>query len=106
MNSIIIADRQGELDDIIFSCGTILYSKNLYTARHLNCASPVKNAYHSSKIRKQTTLIKKATTESSGEVTSTVSNVVDHAKATANSAIDFSLKTLKIEMTSCKCQTS
>ena len=59
MNSIIIADRQGELDDIIFSCGTILYSKNLYTARHLNCASPVENAYHSSKIGKQTTLIKK-----------------------------------------------
>ena len=91
-------DKENLLDYIIFLCGTILYTKNLYTARHLNCASPVENAYHSSKIGKQTTLIKEATRESSDEVTSTVSSVIDHAKATVNSAIDFSLKTLKIEM--------
>ena len=106
MNSIITVDGQRELNDIIFSCGTILYSKNLYTARHLNCASPVENAYHSSEIGKQTTLIKKATSESFDEVTSTVSSVVDHAKATANSAVGFSLKTLKIETSSCKRHTS
>ena len=105
MNSIITVDGQRELNDI-FSCGTILYSKNLYTARLLNCASPVENAYHSSKISKQTTLIKEAMSESFNEVTSTVSSVVDQAKATVNSAIDFSCKTLKIEMSSCKCQTS
>ena len=98
-------DGQRELDDIIFSYGTILYSKNLYTARDLNCVSPVENAYHSLKIGKQTTLIKEATSESSNEVISTVSGVVDHAKAT-NSAINFSLKTLKIETSSCKRQTS
>ena len=90
----------------MFSCGTILYSKNLYTARDLNCASLVENSYHSSKIGKQTTLIKEATSESSNEVTSTVISVVDHAKATVNSAIDISLKTLKIETSSCKRQTS
>ena len=93
MNSIITVDGQRELNYIIFSCGTILYSKNLYTARHL-------------KIGKQTTLIKETTSESSNDVTSTVSPVVNHAKATVNSAIDFSLKALKIETSSCKCQTS
>ena len=64
------------------------------------------NAYHSSKIRKQTTLIKEATlSESSDEVTSTVNSVVvDHAKTTANYSIDFWLTTLKIETSSCKCQ--
>ena len=71
-----------------------------------NYASPMKNAYHSSKIGKQATLLKEATSESSNEVTSAVSNVVDHTKATANSSIDFSLKTLKIETSSRKCQTS
>ena len=105
MNSVITVDGQRELSDI-FSCGTILYSKNLYTTRHLNCSSPVENAYHSSKIGKQTTLIKEAPSESSDEVTSTVSSVVDCAKATITSAIDFSLKTLKIETSSCKSQTS
>ena len=44
--------------------------------------------------------------ESSNEVASTVSSVVDHAKATVNSAIDFSLRTLKTEMSSCKLQPS
>ena len=106
MNSVITVDGQRELNDIIFSCGKILYSKNLYTTRHLNCVSPVENAYHSSKTGKQTTMIKDATSESSDEVASTVSSVVDHAKATVNSAIDFSLKTLKIETSLCKRQTS
>ena len=68
--------------------------------------SPVENAYHSSKIGKQTTLIKEATSESSDEVTSAVSSVVDHAKANPNPSIDFSLKTLKTELSSRECQTS
>ena len=106
MNSIITVDGQRELDDIIFSCGTILNSKTLYKARHLNCTPPVGNAYHSSKIVKQATLIKEATSESSEEVTSTVSSVVDHKKSTVNSSFDFSLKTLKIETSSRKHQTS
>ena len=106
MNSIITVDGQRELDDIIFSCGTILNSKNLYKARHLNCMPPVGNAYHSSKIGKQATLIKKPTSESSDEVTSTVSSAVDHKKSTVNSSIDFSLKTLKTESSSRKHQTS
>ena len=78
----------------------------MYTAKHLNCASSVKNAYHSSKIGKQTTLIKEAKSESFNEVTSALSSVADHTKATANSSIDFPLKTLKIEMLSHKRQTS
>ena len=106
MNSIITVDGQTELDDIIFSCGTILSSKNLYAARHLNCASPVENAYHSSKIGKQTTLIKEATSERSDGVISAVNSAVDHTKSTVNSSIDFSLKTLKIETSSRKRQTS
>ena len=61
--------------------------KNLYMVRHLNCVSPVENTYNSSKIGKQTTLIKEATSESSDEVSSIVSSVVDHTKATANSLI-------------------
>ena len=68
MNSVITVDGQRELDDIIFSCGTILHSKNLYTTKHLNCVSLVENTYHSSKTGKQTTLIKDATSESSDEV--------------------------------------
>ena len=51
-------------------------------------------------------MIKEATSESSDEVTSVVSSVVDHAKAIANSLIDFSLKTLKIETFLRKRQTS
>ena len=51
-------------------------------------------------------MIKEATSESSDEVTSVVSSVVDHAKAIANSLIDFSLKTLKIETFLSKRQTS
>ena len=106
MNSIITVDGHGELNDIIFSGRTILYSKILYKVRHLNCESPVDDAYHSSKTGKQTTLTKEATNESSDEVTSAVSSVVDHAKATTNSSIDFLLKTLKIETYSHKHQTS
>ena len=61
--------------------------KNLYTARHQNCASPVENTYNSSKIGKQTILIKEATSESSDGISSVVSSVVDHTKATADSLI-------------------
>ena len=42
-------------------------------------------------------MIKEATSEKSDEVTSAVRSVVDHARATSNSSIDFLLKTLKIE---------
>ena len=56
-------------------------------ARHLNCASPVENTYNSSKIGKQTILIKEATSESSDGISSVVSSVVDHTKATADSLI-------------------
>ena len=69
--------------------------KNLFTTRHLNCGSPVGNPYHSSKIGKQTTLIKEATSDSSNKVNSAVSSVVDHTKASANSSIEFLLKKLK-----------
>ena len=72
-----------------------------------NYASSVENVYQSSsKTGKQTTLIKEATSESSNEVTLAVSSVIDHTKATTNSSIDFSLKTLKTEMSLSKCQTS
>ena len=72
-----------------------------------NYASSVENVCQSSsKIGKQTTLIKEVTSESSDEVTLAVSSATDHTKATANLSIDFLLKTLKIETSSCKCQTS
>ena len=61
--------------------------KNLYMARHLNWSSPVENTYNSSKIGKQTILIKEATSESSDGISSVVSSVVDHTKATADSLI-------------------
>ena len=63
------------------------------------------NSYHS-KIEKQTTLIKEATSDSSHKVTSAVSSVVDHTKASTNSSIELLLKKLKVETSSLKCPTS
>ena len=68
--------------------------------------SPVGVPYHSSKIGKQTTLIKEATSDSSNKVTSAVSSVVDHTKASANSSMEFYSKNWRIETSSLKWQTS
>ena len=64
----------------------------------------VENAYQSSKVEKQTKLMIEEA-KSSNKVAS-ADSVVDHAKATVNCSIDFSLKMLKIETSSCKHQTS
>ena len=79
--------------------------KLVHTKASKLCVS-IGKSHHSLKTGKQTTLIKEATSESSDEVTSTFSTVVDHTKSTVNSPIDFSLKILKIETSPCKRQTS
>ncbi len=47
LTSSIFADGQKELEDIIFSCGSMLSTVPIYTASHLRCSSKVEHAYYS-----------------------------------------------------------